>query len=75
MDIRDIMGRINDVYDGDGTIFNYWDGGKGKPRKVPLHGGGDTLAKFIVQEVFETHDPDATDEDQLGEAARLRPLA
>jgi hypothetical protein len=50
----------------DGFLSEYFDkSGKHRP------GDGDTLAKFIVLELRETFDADATREEQIGEAHRV----
>jgi hypothetical protein len=51
------------------VLLDYWDEGIEKPRYDC--NAGDTLGKFIVIEIAETFDPEASDEEQLHEAARI----
>ena len=66
MKIQKLMHAIGRGYP-DGYTDEYFDFTFG----VPKLGAGDGLARFIVQEVFETFDPDATDEAQIDEACRV----
>ena len=53
----------------DGLLLEYWDSEKEQPRRNP--GAGDTLAWFIVEEIFETYDADTSDEQQIEAAAHV----
>jgi hydroxymethylpyrimidine/phosphomethylpyrimidine kinase len=70
MDINRIMEIADEAYDADGVISCYWDAKRRKVRRKPLHGMGDTLARFIAIELAETYDPSATDDEQRDVAAR-----
>ena len=66
MKINDLMRLVAANYD-DGFTDTYWDYGM----EVPVEASGDTLAQFIVREIYETFDPEASDYDQLEEAYRV----
>ena len=51
----------------DETTRECWDSRKQRARS----GSGDTLAEFIVREIAETYDAEASDEAQLDEALRV----
>ena len=68
MDINQIICRAASVYP-EAYILTYWDMERQEPRKNRL--GGDTLAQFIAQEIADTYDGDASDEDQIAEAVRV----
>lgn len=51
----------------DEYLLMYWHVRKQRPKE----GSGDGLARFIVQELYETYDADATDACQLEEAKRV----
>ena len=67
MNINEII-QIADKAYGDGLISQYWDPEKGHP--VDNDCSGDTLAIFIVRELFETYDETESTEQQLKEAMR-----
>lgn len=67
MTLQSIL-EIADAHYPDGMILAHWDTLKGKPR---TRSAGDTLALFVVNEIYETYDPRATDARQLHEAARV----
>jgi len=50
-------------------LLEYWDSAHERPRNN--RDGGDTLAHFIIIEMAETFDPDASDEEQINEAVRV----
>jgi len=56
----------NEAYD-DGYLAEYFDSGTEGSRA----GLGDTLAEFIVREIRDTVDPNATRSQQLEEARRV----
>lgn len=66
--------NIKELLDKAGTDYNvsrletYYDE-QGNFIDNPV--GGDTLARFIVLELIETFDTEATDEDQILEAIRV----
>jgi len=67
MKLNDIMEIVHKAYPDEGTR-EYWY----KKENCPdPQGSGDTLAKFVVQEIYETYDDSATDKEQLEEAARV----
>jgi len=71
MTIQKIIDIANDAY-SDGLIAQHWDEKKQRPigdRKAK--DAGDGLARFIVQELFETYNSTASDEVQLDEAIRV----
>ena len=67
MKINELMEIVHKAYPDEFTR-NYWDEKKKQPDP---HGSGDTLAKFIVMEIYETFDPRAKRAAQLKEAARV----
>jgi hypothetical protein len=66
MKLIDLMKRANAGYPDEylGQYFQYKTG-------EPVEGTGDTLAEFIVRELAETFDPDASDEDQIDQAVKV----
>lgn len=64
MSVRELLDKANRGYP-DGFLSEYYNT-KGNFRE----GRGDTLAEFIVVELIETFDPDATEDEQLDEAVR-----
>ena len=69
MDINKIMEIADGAYDADGVILCHWDKKLKCPRKRPLYGMGDTLARFIVNEIYETYQAGDSDGEQLETAA------
>lgn len=67
MTLNDLMKLANRAYP-DGYIARYWNFEKGKP--IPS-GRGDRLARAIVEELVETFDPEASEDEQRGVAAHL----
>jgi len=65
MQLVELLDRANKGYP-EGTLCEYYDPGTGKLRP----GSGDTLAQFVVLELTETFDPEASEEDQITEAIR-----
>lgn len=61
----ELLNLANEGY-SDGFLSEYYDTKTGECRD----GEGDTLAKFIVLELKDTFDPDATREEQMEEANR-----
>ncbi len=62
MTLEKLIEMANEAY-GDDLVRAYHD--------QPDENHGDTLAKFIVLELHDTFDPDATDAEQLAEAVRV----
>lgn len=67
MDINTLMRTAADGYP-DGFTDMYWDYDN---QCVNENGNGDTLAQFIVVELSETFDEDATEEAQLEDAMHV----
>ncbi len=70
MKLNAIMEIIHGSYP-DGMTRNYWD----PVQRQPAPGSGDTLAEFIVREIAETYDTEASDLSDLMmvySASRLR---
>jgi hypothetical protein len=63
----EILERADSAYP-DGMILAHWDARRNRPF---ARSQGDTLALFVVRELYETYIPDATDAEQLDEAARV----
>jgi len=61
--LLELLNRANGAYP-DGFLAEYYDANTGE-RQL---GGGDSLARFIVAELSETFDPEASRADQLEEA-------
>ena len=72
MDIEQLMEIAHEAYP-DETTRKCWDPVRRRPR-YPSRGGlcsvraGDTLAEFVVKELFETFEQDDSDERQLARA-------
>jgi hypothetical protein len=62
----ELLNIANEAYD-DGYLAEYFDPGTGASRA----GSGDTLAEFIVREIRDTFDSNATRCAQLEEARRV----
>jgi len=75
MKLQQIIDLADKVY-SDGLIAQYWDE---KRQRVwsdrHCKDVGDGLARFILIELVETFDPEATDEEQLNEAIRVMETA
>ena len=67
MTLNEIITRAASVYP-DCWVLQYWDAEK--QCAVPNKYGGDTLAEFVAWELYETFDPDVSDEEQLDMAIR-----
>jgi hypothetical protein len=70
MDINQIIKLANVRYPG-GVLDAHWNWEAKKPRINAAYGENDTLALFIVREISETYDPDASDLQQMAEAYRV----
>ena len=68
MKLNELINRAAVGYP-DAQLLEYWDSAHERPRNN--RDGGDTLARFIVIEMAETFDPDASDEEQINEAVRV----
>jgi hypothetical protein len=69
MKLLDLMKLAEKAYDIDETIGLYYNPETGD--RVKNNAGGDLLAAFIVEEIFETFNSGETDENQLIEARRV----
>jgi hypothetical protein len=67
MTLLELLSYANAGYP-DGYLATYYDTQTGTPL---FRRNGDTLAAFIVYELAETYDKDASDEDQVREAERV----
>ena len=61
--LLELLNLANEAYP-DGFLAEYYDPKTGERQR----GGGDSLARFIVAELSETFDPDASREAQVQEA-------
>ena len=66
MTLSELLEIVHRAYPSEDTR-RCWDAKKQKVRT----GAGDTLAEFIVREIAETYDAEASDEAQLDEALRV----
>ena len=72
MKIEQLMEFIHEAYP-DETTRECWDDRRQSPRH-PTRGGpgavraGDSLAEFVVREIYETFDKDASDDEQISRA-------
>ena len=63
MTLNELISKASDAY-SDGLIATeYWDFEHECPKRNTK--GGDTLAQFIANEIADTYDPEASDEQQL----------
>ena len=67
MTLSDLIHIANEHYD-DGWLAAHFDFNTNKAEE---DSAGDTLALFVVRELVDTYDADASDEDQLREAIRV----
>lgn len=67
MTLNEIITRAASVYP-DCWILQYWDAER--QYAVANRYGGDTLAEFVAWELYETYDPDVSDDEQLDMAIR-----
>jgi hypothetical protein len=67
-----ILNKANKGYDEEGTLATYYYAKTGhlKPPAVMVK-LGDGLARFVVVEIAETFDPDASESEQSTEAIRV----
>jgi len=73
MTIAELIKLVDSVYDPcDRIILRYWNTKTECPQYLDA---GDDLAFFIVNELFETYDPEATEDEQLQEAIRIMDTA
>ena len=66
LSLVELLNLANEAYD-DGYLSEYFDPDTGTSRE----GSGDTLAEFIVREIRDTFDPNASRSPQLEEARRV----
>lgn len=62
---KQLLDVANNAYP-DGYLANYYD-----DAGQPMASTGDKLAQFVVQELVETFDPGATDQQQLEKGERV----
>ena len=67
MTLNEIITRTASVYP-DCWVLQYWD--TERQCAIDNRDGGDTLAKFIAWELYETFDPEVGDQEQLDTAIR-----
>lgn len=72
MSLKDLITLVNDAYPDD-QIEMHFDDEKNRP--IDAKNSGDGLALFIVRELCETFDPQASRKDQLEEALRVMEVA
>ena len=68
MKLVDLMKRANAGYP-DGYMDQYFSDVDGVPHRNP--DCGDTLAEFVVRELADTFEPNASDEDQIDRAVEV----
>ena len=68
MKLNDLIDHANRYYPDD-MVQQNWNYVESRPKTG--RAAGDTLALFIVRELADTFNPEASDEDQLHEAARV----
>jgi hypothetical protein len=66
MRLVELLERTSQGYP-DQYLREYYDRQTGERKS----GSGDTLAEFVVIELSETFDPDASDQEQIDEAVRV----
>ena len=66
MKLNELLEIVHRAYPDEFTR-ECWDSRRQRARS----GSGDTLAEFIVREIADTYDAEATDEAQLDEALRV----
>ena len=57
----------------DAFILEYWDKESSEPQENRM--GGDTLAQFIAQEIYDTYDVNASDAEQVASAVKAMQTA
>ena len=67
MTLNEIVTRAASVYP-DCWVLQYWD--MDKQCAVSNKDGGDSLAEFIAMELYETFDPEGSDQQQIAMAVR-----
>lgn len=63
MTIEELIKIASDAYDSDDMVLRYFED--------PTEAHGDTLAKFVCEELYETFDADGDEDDQYTEAIRV----
>lgn len=71
MKINELIELVGEHYD-DNFTDEYWNYTN---ERFDPNGGGDGLAKFVVIEINDTFEPDATTDEQLEEAIRVMQAA
>lgn len=68
MTLNQLVCRAASAYP-DAFVMEYWDQTKEEPRKNP--DGGDTLAEFVALELYESFEPEDSDDEQLATAVKV----
>ena len=68
MTLNQLVCRASSSYP-DAYVLQYWDSGIEQPRANQM--GGDTLAQFIANELADTYDSDASEEEQVATAVKV----
>ncbi len=68
MKLNQLVCRAASAYP-EAFVMEYWSAEKEEPVKNP--GGGDTLAEFVALELYESYDPEASDDEQLATAVKV----
>ena len=72
MKLKQIIKIADQAYSDDGAVERAFAAETGSIDELLV---GDSLAVFIAREIKETHDPEATKEEQLDEAYRVMSVA
>lgn len=67
MTLNALVCRAASVYP-EAYVLQYWNTDKQQPKRNRT--GGDTLAQFIAQELADTYDEDASDNEQIAAAVK-----
>lgn len=68
MKLSQIMQRAASAYP-DEYILRFWD--EQRQCAVPCEGAGDSLAEFLAWELYETFDPEVSDDEQIKTAVEV----
>ena len=68
MTLNQLVCRAASAYP-EAFVMEYWNDQAEKPRANP--DGGDTLAEFIALELYESFEPEASDDEQLAIAVKV----
>lgn len=64
----ELLKKADQGYSDIGGLSDYYDSTTGE---LNVEAGGDLLAKFVVTELIETFEPEASDESQINQAIGL----